>query len=130
VLLDELIEDLNNNFMCNLALEYCTSRGGVSTGTNVTEEMASSTRFVMLGASHAGRLASALRETGSEVADLSVPGWKISSANVESSIELLKEVLEEEWEGHGWRCLANCEKQYGWEVSYHRCTEYGGKGRV
>jgi hypothetical protein len=36
---------------------------------------------------------------GSEVADLSVPGWKISSAAVESSIELLKEVLEENWEG-------------------------------
>jgi hypothetical protein len=57
------------------------------------------TRFVVIGASHAGRLASALKDMGSEVADLSMPGWKISSAAVESSIELLKEVLDEGWDG-------------------------------
>jgi hypothetical protein len=33
------------------------------------------------------------------VADLSVLGWKISRASVDSGCTLLKEVLEELWEG-------------------------------
>jgi hypothetical protein len=57
------------------------------------------TRYVFVGGSHAGRLASALRESGAEVADASVPGWKISEESVETSIELLKEILEEHWAG-------------------------------
>jgi hypothetical protein len=32
------------------------------------------------------------------VADISVPGWSVSEANVELACELLKEVLEEDWE--------------------------------
>jgi MoaA/NifB/PqqE/SkfB family radical SAM enzyme len=71
-LLDALIEDINSTFMCNLALEYCTSRDGTA---NISSNMATvNTRYVVIGASHAGRLASALKEMGSEVADLSVPG--------------------------------------------------------
>jgi hypothetical protein len=97
LLLDALIEDINNIFMCNLAHEYCTSREGTTNFSSNTET--ANKRYIVIGASHAGRLASALKEMGSEVADLSVPGWKISSAAVESSIELLKEVLDENWEG-------------------------------
>jgi hypothetical protein len=54
---------------------------------------------VVVGASHASRLASALREAGAEVADLSEPGWRLTTENVESMCMLLKEVLEEQWEG-------------------------------
>jgi hypothetical protein len=93
---DSLIEDINSNFMCNLSLEYSTSRDGTAAAC---VETAAATRIILVGASHAGRLAGALRETGAEIADLSVPGWKISDENVESSISLLHEVLEEEWEG-------------------------------
>jgi hypothetical protein len=97
-MLDALIEDLNAGFMTNLATEYSTARNSSSasaaTGGDVSE-----LRFIIIGASHASRLASALREMGAEVADLAVPGWRISAENVEASIGLLKEVLEEEWNG-------------------------------
>jgi hypothetical protein len=95
-LIDSLIEDINSTFMCNLALEYSTSHdGSVAVGVDT----AAATRIILVGASHASRLAGALCETGAKVADLSVPGWKINNENVESSIALLREVLEEEWEG-------------------------------
>jgi hypothetical protein len=94
-----LIEDINSLYMTNLATEFCTNRD--STGCALTEEddILHSTRFVLVGASHASRLASALKDLGAEVADLSVPGWRLSEANVEDSAALLREVLEEEWEG-------------------------------
>jgi hypothetical protein len=41
----------------------------------------------------------ALRAAGTEVADLSEPGWRITAENVASMSDLLKEVLEEEWGG-------------------------------
>jgi hypothetical protein len=63
------------------------------------DNISSSTRYIFVGASHASRLASALREAGAEVADISVPGWTISEANVESSAALLREILDEKWEG-------------------------------
>jgi hypothetical protein len=95
-LIDSLIEDINSNFMCNLSPEYSTSRDGTAAAcTDTTDAI----RIILIGASHAGRLAGALRETGAEIADLSVLGWKISDENVESSIALLCEVLEEDWEG-------------------------------
>jgi hypothetical protein len=95
-LIDSFIEDINSNFMCNLSLEYSTSHDGT---VAACAESAAATRIILVGASHASRLAGALRETGTEIADLSVLGWKISDDNVESSISLLREVVEEEWDG-------------------------------
>jgi hypothetical protein len=97
-LIDALIEDLNEIFMTNLATEFCTART-LSTGPSGAECDTSDYRFIVIGASHASRLASALRETGAEVSDLAVPGWKLSSESVEAASALLREVLEEEWTG-------------------------------
>jgi hypothetical protein len=96
ILLDALISELNETFMTALATEYCTMRDGAA-GTEQHEDW-SFTRYIFVGASHASRLASAMREAGAEVADISVPGWRVSEANVEHACELLKEVLEEDWE--------------------------------
>jgi hypothetical protein len=95
-LIDMLIEELNATFMCNLALEYCTSRDGTSAAL---DEISNGIRYIIVGASHACRIASALREAGADVADLSVLAWKLSESNVETSVALLREVLDEEWEG-------------------------------
>jgi hypothetical protein len=67
-------------------------------GAAITEQQEdwSSTRFIFVGASHTSRLASAMREAGAEVADISVPGWRVSETNVEHACKLLKEVLEED----------------------------------
>jgi hypothetical protein len=96
-LVDALIEDLNSTFMCNLATEYGTGREGHE--PNEDDSISSSTRYIFVGASHASRIASAMREAGAEVADISVPGWTISEANVESSAALLREILDEPWDG-------------------------------
>jgi hypothetical protein len=56
-------------------------------------------KYIIIGASHAGRLANALREAGMEVADLSEPGWKITADSASAMSALLKDVLEEEWDG-------------------------------
>jgi hypothetical protein len=96
-LISSLIEDANNNFMANLATEFCMAR---SLGIVATSEGDSvDTKYIIIGASHAGRLASALRDAGTEVADISEPGWKISADSVASMSDLLREVLEEEWDG-------------------------------
>jgi hypothetical protein len=84
--------------MTDLATEFCTACTN-ETSPSSAECDTSYYRFVVIGASHASRLASALRETGAEVADLAVPGWKISGENVEAMSALLREVLEEEWTG-------------------------------
>jgi hypothetical protein len=97
-LIEALIDDLNENFMTDLATEFSSARTK-DTNPSSAECDTSDYRFVVIGASHACRLASALRETGAEVADLAVPGWKISSESVEAMCVLLKEVLEEEWTG-------------------------------
>jgi hypothetical protein len=91
-----MISELNEIFMTTLSTECCTMRDGAA--SNEQQEDWSSTRFIFVGASHASRLASAMREAGAEVAEISVPGWKVSEMNVERACELLKEVLEEEWE--------------------------------
>jgi hypothetical protein len=97
-MLDALIEDLNTNFMTNLSTEFSTARNS-STASAATGGDIADMRFIIVGASHASRLASALREMGAEVADLAVPGWKITDESVDANIALLKEVLEEEWTG-------------------------------
>jgi hypothetical protein len=97
-LIEALIDDLNENFMTDLATEFSSARSN-DINPSSAECDTSDYRFIVIGASHASRLASALRETGAEVADLAVPGWKISSDSVDAMCLLLKEVLEEEWAG-------------------------------
>jgi hypothetical protein len=80
VLIDMLIEDLNRLYMTDIATEYCTARDGTGSATTSNDDILISTRFILVGASHASRLAGALRELGAEVADLSVPGWKLTEA--------------------------------------------------
>jgi hypothetical protein len=98
-ILEALITDLNENYMTSLATEFCTSREGQSGSCEDETDSINGTRIILVGASHASRLAGALKELGAEVADLSVPGWRVTADNVESCCELLKEELKDEWEG-------------------------------
>jgi hypothetical protein len=98
-LIDALIDDLNANFMKTLATEFSTACN-FSAATAGTGGDISDCRFIVIGASHASRLASTLKDTGAEVADLAVPSWMLTSDSLEASVGLLKEVLEEEWTGN------------------------------
>jgi hypothetical protein len=80
--------------------EYCTARDGTGSATTSKDDILTNTRFILVGASHATwRLAAALKELGAEVADLSVPRWRLTEAAVEDSVALLRDVIDECWEG-------------------------------
>jgi hypothetical protein len=98
-LVEMLAETLNNSFMTDLAVEICTSRDN---GTMYEESMDSSLlgkRFVVVGASHATRLACVMEDLGAVVIDLSVPGWRPTADNVASAIRELNAVLAEDYSG-------------------------------
>jgi hypothetical protein len=97
-MISALVDEVNSIFMTNLATEFSVARS-ISDDNNTAEDGITGIKFVLVGASHASRLANALREAGAEVADLSEPGWRLNAENVESMCILLKEVLEEPWEG-------------------------------
>jgi hypothetical protein len=52
-------------------------------------------RYILVGASHAGRLAEALDRQKYHVVDLSEPGWRASDFNVESICRSLRDCLAE-----------------------------------
>jgi hypothetical protein len=90
---------LNNNFMTDLALELSTSRDNACTGDDSSDAALAGKRFIVVGASHGMRLASALEDMGACIVDISVPGWRISAEAVESMKAELASVLQEEFSG-------------------------------
>ena len=52
-------------------------------------------KIVMVGGSHGCRISDELDSSSYDLADLSVPGWKISEENVEEKADELKEHLLE-----------------------------------
>jgi hypothetical protein len=57
------------------------------------------TSYVIVGASHAARLASKLDDLDLHVIDITIPGWKFTEKSVEAQVNALKEVLKEECAG-------------------------------
>jgi hypothetical protein len=89
-LLTCLITELNNKFLADLApLARDNSGGADASDSDDREEvtnnasMHKNTRLIMVGGSHAARIASALDNLGLEIADLSSPGWTVTDANVQ-----------------------------------------------
>jgi hypothetical protein len=93
-----LAEALNSAYMTDLALEICTDREGKSEGTDLDSALLGK-RMIVVGASHATRLACALEDAGAIVIDLSVPGWRASTESVQRMISQLNGVLDEEYSG-------------------------------
>jgi hypothetical protein len=52
-------------------------------------------RLIIVGGSHAGRLADSLDDMKIEVVDLSVPGWSATDRNVDRATDQLTKVLNE-----------------------------------
>jgi hypothetical protein len=88
ILLTELLSELNAKFLTDLASLACEE--GYSSQEEVLEN---SYRVIVIGGSHAGRLADCLDDMGLEVIDLSVPGWTVTEKNVEKAVADLEKEL-------------------------------------
>jgi hypothetical protein len=64
-----------------------------------TDDVMSNKRFILIGASHMTRLACVFEDLGATVIDLSIPGWRCSTTNVEEVKNTLSAVLSEDYEG-------------------------------
>jgi hypothetical protein len=95
--IDQLVQELNRSFMTELA--ECTVDRDVDNCQDEEEDPLRGKRIIMLGASHAVRMANILEDMGAIVVDLSIPGWKITSENVSSQVEQLSSVLAESFDG-------------------------------
>jgi hypothetical protein len=87
-LLSELMLELNTKFMSDLG-ELTRE----DTGLEDKDTAEDNRHYIVIGGSHAGRLADSLDDMGLHVADLSVPGWSVCERNVEKAVaELQKEL--------------------------------------
>jgi hypothetical protein len=93
-LLNELVNELNSKFLTNIGELACDLNDTVEIQRNK-----SALRYIIIGASHAGRIADCLEENGCCIVDLSIPGWTITEGNVEKMTAELAAVLAEEHEG-------------------------------
>jgi hypothetical protein len=95
---DLLAETLNKTFMTDLALDFSADRENVA-DVSMAESTLLGKRLIVIGASHATRLACALEDAGAIVIDLSIPGWRPSAESVQRMIVQLSGVLDEEYSG-------------------------------
>jgi hypothetical protein len=95
-IIDVFIQDLNRMFLADLATEYSVDREQETEGTGDALE---DKRLVLVGSSHATRLASAYDDMELEVVDLSVPGWHALPVNVATMSAELSKVLAEDFDG-------------------------------
>jgi uncharacterized membrane protein YgcG len=95
LLLNTLLNELNNKFPADLAtLAVAEPDRGMT--DSVPDILAhGDKRFIIIGRSHAARLAECLDDFGIHVANLSIPGWTVTDANVDSMLALLEKVLAE-----------------------------------
>jgi hypothetical protein len=98
-IIEMLAQELNSTFMTDLALEVSTVRDSGSGDAFGTEDALGGKRFIIVGASHASRLACALEDMGATVIDLSVPGWRAENDTVSQMMAELGAVLDEEYSG-------------------------------
>ena len=85
-----MFEELNHEFALKL---------NTSPNVNIrplTHEDTGWQMIIVGGGSHAGRLAEALRATYPEVVDLSVRGWKLSTASTQDLASDIKGILKDE----------------------------------
>jgi hypothetical protein len=92
-LLNELILELNTKFMTDLA--PLTSEHGY---TSHDENPAANLRYIIIGGSHASRLADCMDDQDIKVVDLTMPGWLITEKSIDKAVTDLVKVLEEDTE--------------------------------
>jgi hypothetical protein len=84
-LIDKLKNELNNVFMTELG-EICLSENYIGDSNSEDDTEAgqfSDTTFVFVGGSHAARLAAAATDSGLEIVNLSIPGFRVTKSAVD-----------------------------------------------
>jgi hypothetical protein len=89
-LLNELILELNTKFLTDLA--PLTSEPGY---TSHDENSPSNLRYIIIGGSHASRLADCMDNLDIKVVDLTTPGWLITEKSIDKAVADLMKVLDE-----------------------------------
>ena len=85
-----MLSDLNTNLA--LSLDVSPSFARTPTITASTGDRGIPNRYVVLGASHGRRIATALSNSGYEVTDLTDGGWKLSTTGVARLVEKFENV--------------------------------------
>jgi hypothetical protein len=93
-----LAETLNRTLMTDLALEFSADRECTADESEADSTLLGK-RLVVIGTSHATRLACALEDAGAGVINLSVPGWWPSAESGQRMITQLNSVLDKEYSG-------------------------------
>ena len=91
-IISNLITELNLKFNANLDQNFSTSRDGVGdldeSSTDVTADS-----IIIVGSSHAFRLAAAFNSLGESVNCLASPFWKLVSDNIDTTVKNLEEAV-------------------------------------
>ena len=74
-----LVEELNSKFNASLDMNFSTSRTPTD---HIMEAKADLEDYIVIGSSHAHRLANALKELGESVHSLASPSWRLNEENV------------------------------------------------
>jgi hypothetical protein len=137
-LVEMLAQVLNQLFMTDLALEICTARENALFDGDGTDSSLLGKRFILIGASHAMRLALAMEDMGAVVIDLSIPGWRSTPDTVTAAISDLNAVLDEEFSGetilifqlYDNSCFLSCDPDGNTSLPTKRDNVYHVPGRL
>jgi len=103
IIISAAIKELNELFTLDLDADVDTWRQKEpedgDTSTVLDQHESGVVRYVVVGASHATRLAKALTEAGECVSCLASPGWKLNAESVAATSTALKHELEKDWAG-------------------------------
>jgi len=94
-LIQALTEELNRRTAANLCSCPTLTREVGIEAPEKEDQVEDSVLYVILGASHAGRIADELVEKGEKVVDLSRPGWKPTRDKVQQAMGELTNTLKE-----------------------------------
>jgi hypothetical protein len=91
IIISPLLRMLNSTFGLDLCLAPCMDREeGAFRALN--EAAREDTNYLVIGGSHAGRLADALGEAGASLDRLTSPGWKVTTGNVEELVKKIEDL--------------------------------------
>jgi len=103
LIITSLIKELNEQFFLDLDANIETWRQKEMDETELSSVMgppgSDGARYIVVGASHATRLANALADAVEKVMNLASPGWKLTDESIDSTASLIRGEVEKVWGG-------------------------------
>ena len=91
ILISSLLTSLNNMFSLGLCLTPCMERD-CNVIKSIAEAAGEDANYLVVGGSHARRLAMAMGEAGVSLERITSGGWKITSSNVTAMLQKIEEL--------------------------------------